>query len=105
MLNAQLNAQLSMDKFCVPHCTCRSISNRNIHTTYNMHLTQPVSAAGFSGMWPSGPRGGQLGPQATTFHAPCLMTHKIVAQARGFESMVVVYAGVLRNTNLNVKPI
>lgn len=72
---------------------CRSISNRNIRSTYDIQLMQQVSAAGFSGIWPSGPRGGQLGPQATQFVPPCLMTHKIVSKSRGFESMVVVYAG------------
>lgn len=58
-----------------------------------MQLTQQVSPAGFRGLWPSGPRGGQLGPQATAFVPPCLMSHKIVSKSRGFESMVVVYAG------------
>lgn len=58
-----------------------------------MHLTQQLSEAGFKGLWPSGPRGGALGPQETAFRPPCLMTHKIVSKARGFESMVVVYAG------------
>lgn len=72
---------------------CRSISNRNIPSTYDIQLTQQVSVAGFSGIWPSGPRGGQLGAQATKFVPPCLMTHKIVSESRGFESMVVVYAG------------
>lgn len=74
-----------------PHAARRSISNRNIRSNYNMQLTQQVSPSGFSGIWPSGPRGGQLGPQETQFVPPCLMSHKIVA--KGFDSMVVVYAG------------
>lgn len=89
-----LNAVTSLAVILVSFAL-RSISNRNIASDYGgMHLTQQVSEAGFSGLWPSGPRGGALGPQATTFAPPCLMSHKIVAQSRGFESMVVVYAGV-----------
>lgn len=81
-----------LDASHVPFTHHKSISNRNIRSTYDIQLTQQVSAAGFSGIWPSGPRGGQLGPQATQFVPPCLMTHKIASQWRGFESMVVVYA-------------
>jgi hypothetical protein len=80
---------------CVP-VLLRSISNRNIHSTFDIRLQHQVSEAGFSGIWPSGPRAGTLGPQDTQFVAPCLMTHKIVSKSRGFESMVVVYAGVWR---------
>lgn len=72
----------------------RSISSRDTVGDYDMALTQPVTRAGFQGLWATGPRAGGLGAQATQFRPPCYMQHKIDASAtRGWESMVVVYAG------------
>jgi hypothetical protein len=81
-----------LDASHVPFTHHKSISSRDTLGAYDMRLTKQVSAAGFSGAWATGPRAGALGPQETSFVAPCFMMHKIDAQQRGYESMVVVYA-------------
>ncbi len=48
----------------VPFTHHKSISNRNVLGDYNTTLTQPLSAAGFEGVWKTGPRcvlGGSCG--------------------------------------------
>jgi phenylpropionate dioxygenase-like ring-hydroxylating dioxygenase large terminal subunit len=47
--------------------------------------------AGFTGIWPEGPRKGKLGTQHTTFIAPNLMWHDLTSQQFG-RTMTVVYA-------------
>ena len=51
--------------------------------------------AGFTGLWSEGPRQGRLGPQHTSFQAPCLMWHDLTAP--GFARILtVVYATPIR---------
>jgi phenylpropionate dioxygenase-like ring-hydroxylating dioxygenase large terminal subunit len=50
---------------------------------------------GFSGFWPEGPRRGSLGPQHTTYAAPCLMWHDLNAP-RFARFLTVVYATPIR---------
>ncbi|KAL6764549.1 hypothetical protein V8C86DRAFT_2471996 [Haematococcus lacustris] len=97
-----------VDSSHVPFTHHKSISNRNVLGDYHMHLTSPPSLAGFTGLWEAGPRAGQMGPQTTTFHAPCYLKHKLDAsEKRGFQSLTVVYAvpqapGRCRLINRNV---
>jgi phenylpropionate dioxygenase-like ring-hydroxylating dioxygenase large terminal subunit len=46
---------------------------------------------GFRGHWAEGPRRGKLGPQDTTFIAPCLMWHDLISKQYG-RTLTVVYA-------------
>ncbi len=46
---------------------------------------------GFRGLWAEGPRRGSLGPQSTTFTAPCLMWHEVNAATLG-RTITAVYA-------------
>ncbi len=46
---------------------------------------------GFKGLWAEGPRRGSLGPQHTTFTAPCLMWHDIDSPSLG-RTITAVYA-------------
>jgi len=54
-----------------------------------------LSAAGFTALWPEGPRRGKLGSQHTTFLAPCLMWHDLTAQGFG-RILTVVYVTPVR---------
>jgi phenylpropionate dioxygenase-like ring-hydroxylating dioxygenase large terminal subunit len=54
-----------------------------------------LSAAGFTALWPEGPRRGKLGSQHTTFLAPGLLWHDLTAP--GFARfLTVVYAVPIR---------
>mmetsp|Transcript_4547 Transcript_4547/g.11259 ORF Transcript_4547/g.11259 Transcript_4547/m.11259 type:complete len:613 (-) Transcript_4547:2242-4080(-) len=91
--DATLLLENVIDSSHVPFTHHKSISNRNKIGDYKLRLTSPVTAAGFTGDWPTGPRAGQLGPQSTRFVAPCFMVHTLDASAqRGFKSLTVVYA-------------
>jgi hypothetical protein len=57
----------------VPWTHHKSISNRNATGAFDLKMTSPVGLDGFTGSWVTGPRAGQLGPQATSFTAPCYM--------------------------------
>ncbi|KIZ07245.1 pheophorbide a oxygenase [Monoraphidium neglectum] len=82
-----------LDASHVPFTHHKSISNRAVVGDYVTKLTEPVTAAGFSGVWPSGPRAGALGPQYGEFRAPGFMQQTIdMIKTRGAESLVVVYA-------------
>ncbi|KAI8476799.1 MAG: hypothetical protein J3K34DRAFT_455631 [Monoraphidium minutum] len=82
-----------LDASHVPFTHHKSISNRAVLGDYVTQLTAPVTASGFAGIWPTGPRAGALGPQSGEFRAPGYMQQKIdMAASRGAESMVIVYA-------------
>ncbi len=56
---------------------------------------------GFQGIWPEGPRKGQLGTQHTTFVAPALMYHDLTSKQFG-RTLTVVYATPIRKGECRV---
>ncbi|KAG2428715.1 hypothetical protein HXX76_011419 [Chlamydomonas incerta] len=94
-----------LDSSHVPFTHHASMSNRNVIGPYDLKLTSAITDAGFSGTWKTGPRAGKLGPQSTSFSAPCFMKHRL--DSKGFASLTVVYAvpmepGRCRLINRNV---
>ncbi|KAG2491183.1 hypothetical protein HYH03_010394 [Edaphochlamys debaryana] len=83
-----------LDSSHVPFTHHVSMSNRNVIGAYDLKLTTPLTEEGFDGLWKTGPRAGKLGPQSTTFKAPCFMKHRL--DAKGFASLTVVYAVPMR---------
>lgn len=94
-----------LDSSHVPFTHHASMSNRNVLGPYDVELASPLTREGFTGLWKTGPRAGELGPQSTVFAAPGFMEHRVDTEA--FSSLTVVYAvptgpGKCRVINRNV---
>ncbi|KAL6778308.1 hypothetical protein ACKKBG_A17685 [Auxenochlorella protothecoides x Auxenochlorella symbiontica] len=77
----------------VPFTHHATVSKRTSSGSFADLAVTERSEAGFRGLWPSGPRRGALGPQATEWRGPNLMRHTIEAQeTRGFSNITAVYA-------------
>jgi phenylpropionate dioxygenase-like ring-hydroxylating dioxygenase large terminal subunit len=84
----------------------KSMSDRNSIGRYSdISLTEKVSPSGFKAVWPTGPRGGRLGPQKTEWRPPGFLKHHL--ETKSSDSLVIVYAvpsspGRCRLINRNV---
>ena len=84
----------------------KSMSDRNSIGRYSdIHITDKVSHSGFKAEWPTGPRGGRLGPQKTEWRPPGFLKHHLITKSS--DSLVIVYAvpsspGRCRLINRNV---
>ncbi|GIL72273.1 hypothetical protein Vretimale_426 [Volvox reticuliferus] len=83
-----------LDPSHVPFTHHASMSNRKKIGAFDLKLTSPLSERGFDGIWKTGPRAGQLGPQSITFTAPIFMRTRL--EAKAFSAMTVVYAVPMR---------
>jgi hypothetical protein len=77
-----------------PENAQEAVTKQQQRAAASYHPHPPASATrATTGAWETGPRAGQLGPQAALFRAPCYMQHKLNGkEKRGIETMVVVYA-------------
>lgn len=83
-----------LDSSHVPFTHHRSVGNRSNAAPVELEVVE-AGKQGFHGIWPEGPRKGQLGQQFTTFVAPALMWHDLTSKQFG-RTLTVVYATPIR---------
>ena len=79
-----------LDASHIPYTHHKTVGKRENAAPMAMEVLQN-SKHGFKGIWPEGPRKGQLGTQHTTFIAPSLMYHDLISKQFG-RTLTVVYA-------------
>lgn len=89
-----------LDASHVPFTHHNTVSDRANASTVNLAILES-DRQGFTGIWPEGPRKGQLGTQNTTFIAPNLMWHDLSSKQYG-RTMTVVYATPIRKGECRV---
>lgn len=83
-----------LDASHIPYTHHKTVGKRENAAPMMMDIVES-SKQGFRGIWPEGPRKGQLGTQHTTFIAPALMYHDLTSEQFG-RTMTVVYATPIR---------
>ncbi|NET08789.1 MAG: Rieske 2Fe-2S domain-containing protein, partial [Symploca sp. SIO2B6] len=83
-----------IDASHIPYTHHKTVGKRENAAPMAMDVIES-SKQGFRGIWPEGPRKGQLGTQHTTFIAPALMYHDLTSKQFG-RTMTVVYATPIR---------
>ncbi|MEO0405769.1 MAG: Rieske 2Fe-2S domain-containing protein [Cyanobacteria bacterium P01_A01_bin.135] len=79
-----------LDASHIPYTHHKTVGKRENAAPMEMDVVAS-SKQGFRGIWPEGPRKGQLGTQHTTFIAPAMMYHDLTSQQFG-RTLTVVYA-------------
>lgn len=83
-----------LDASHIPYTHHKTVGKRENAAPMTMDLLES-GKQGFRGIWPEGPRKGQLGTQHTTFVAPSLMYHDLTSKQFG-RTLTVVYATPIR---------
>ncbi|NER81137.1 MAG: Rieske 2Fe-2S domain-containing protein [Leptolyngbya sp. SIO1D8] len=83
-----------LDASHIPYTHHRTVGKRENAAPMSMEILES-GKQGFRGIWPEGPRKGQLGTQHTTFIAPSLMYHDLTSKQFG-RTLTVVYATPIR---------
>ncbi len=83
-----------LDVSHIPYTHHKTVGKRENAAPIQMAVLES-SKQGFRGVWPEGPRKGQLGTQHTTFVAPALMYHDLTSKQFG-RTLTVVYATPIR---------
>ena len=83
-----------LDVSHIPYTHHKTVGKRENAAPMQMEVLA-AGKQGFQGIWPEGPRKGQLGTQHTTFVAPSLMYHDLTSKQFG-RTMTVVYATPIR---------
>ncbi|MEM8504325.1 MAG: Rieske 2Fe-2S domain-containing protein [Cyanobacteria bacterium P01_D01_bin.1] len=89
-----------LDASHIPYTHHKTVSKRENAAPMQMEVTA-FDKQGFQGIWPEGPRKGQLGTQHTTFVAPALMYHDLTSKQFG-RTLTVVYATPIRKGECRV---
>ncbi len=89
-----------LDASHIPYTHHKTVSKRENAAPMQMEVTT-FDKQGFQGIWPEGPRKGQLGTQHTTFVAPALMYHDLTSKQFG-RTLTVVYATPIRKGECRV---
>ena len=79
-----------LDASHIPYTHHKTVGKRDNAAPMQMEVLTS-GKQGFTGIWPEGPRKGQLGTQHTTFVAPSLMYHDLTSKQFG-RTLTVVYA-------------
>jgi phenylpropionate dioxygenase-like ring-hydroxylating dioxygenase large terminal subunit len=79
-----------LDASHIPYTHHKTVGKRENAAPMQMDVLES-GKQGFKGIWPEGPRKGQLGTQYTTFVAPALMYHDLTSKQFG-RTLTVVYA-------------
>ena len=79
-----------LDASHIPYTHHKTVGKRENAAPMQMEVLTS-GKQGFTGIWPEGPRKGQLGTQHTTFVAPSLMYHDLTSKQFG-RTLTVVYA-------------
>lgn len=79
-----------LDASHIPYTHHQTVGKRENAAPMQMEVLES-GKQGFQGIWPEGPRKGQLGTQHTTFVAPSLMYHDLTSKQFG-RTLTVVYA-------------
>ena len=83
-----------LDASHIPYTHHKTVSKRENAAPMQMNVVAS-DKQGFQGIWPEGPRKGELGTQHTTFVAPALMYHDLTSKQFG-RTLTVVYATPIR---------
>ncbi|PSN11591.1 cell death suppressor protein Lls1, partial [filamentous cyanobacterium CCT1] len=83
-----------LDASHIPYTHHKTVGKRENAAPMVMDVVES-GKQGFRGLWPEGPRKGNLGTQHTTFIAPALMYHDLTSKQFG-RTMTVVYATPIR---------
>lgn len=83
-----------LDASHIPYTHHQTVGKRENAAPMAMDILES-GKQGFQGIWPEGPRKGQLGTQFTTFIAPSLMYHDLTSKQFG-RTLTVVYATPIR---------
>ncbi|MDB9528763.1 Rieske 2Fe-2S domain-containing protein [Oscillatoria sp. CS-180] len=83
-----------LDASHIPYTHHKTVGKRENAAPMQMEILES-GKQGFQGIWPEGPRKGQLGTQHTTFVAPALMYHDLTSKQFG-RTLTVVYATPIR---------
>lgn len=83
-----------LDASHIPYTHHKTVGKRENAAPMQMDILES-GKQGFQGIWPEGPRKGQLGTQHTTFVAPALMYHDLTSKQFG-RTLTVVYATPIR---------
>jgi len=83
-----------LDASHIPYTHHETVGKRENAAPMQMDVLES-GKQGFRGIWPEGPRKGQLGTQHTTFVAPSLMYHDLTSKQFG-RTLTVVYAVPMR---------
>jgi phenylpropionate dioxygenase-like ring-hydroxylating dioxygenase large terminal subunit len=83
-----------LDASHIPYTHHQTVGKRENAAPMQMEVLAS-GKQGFQGIWPEGPRKGQLGTQHTTFVAPSLMYHDLTSKQFG-RTLTVVYAVPMR---------
>ncbi len=89
-----------LDASHIPYTHHKTVSKRENAAPMQMDVVA-FDKQGFQGIWPKGPRKGQLGTQHTTFVAPSLMYHDLTSKQFG-RTLTVVYATPIRKGECRV---
>ncbi|MGF1515125.1 MAG: Rieske 2Fe-2S domain-containing protein [Elainellaceae cyanobacterium] len=79
-----------LDASHIPYTHHKTVGKRENAAPMQMDVLTS-GKQGFTGIWPEGPRKGQLGTQHTTFVAPALMYHDLTSKQFG-RTLTAVYA-------------
>ncbi|MEO0349339.1 MAG: Rieske 2Fe-2S domain-containing protein [Cyanobacteria bacterium P01_A01_bin.15] len=83
-----------LDASHIPYTHHKTVGKRENAAPMQMDVVTS-GKSGFQGIWPEGPRRGQLGTQHTAFVAPSLMYHDLTSKQFG-RTLTVVYATPIR---------
>ena len=83
-----------LDASHIPYTHHKTVGKRENAAPMEMEVLES-GKQGFRGIWPEGPRKGQLGTQYTTFVAPSLMYHDLTSKQFG-RTLTAVYATPIR---------
>jgi len=89
-----------LDASHIPYTHHKTVSKRENAAPMQMDVVA-FDRQGFQGIWPEGPRKGQLGTQHTAFVAPALMYHDLTSKQFG-RTLTVVYATPIRKGECRV---
>ncbi|MGB3295702.1 MAG: Rieske 2Fe-2S domain-containing protein [Phormidesmis sp.] len=89
-----------LDVSHVPYTHHKTVSKRENAAPMQMKLVASDKQS-FQGIWPEGPRKGELGTQHTTFVAPSLMYHDLTSKQFG-RTLTVVYVTPIRKGECRV---
>ncbi len=89
-----------LDVSHIPYTHHKTVSKRENAAPMQMDVLTS-DKQGFQGIWPEGPRKGQLGTQHTTFVAPSSMYHDLTSKQFG-RTLTVVYATPIRKGECRV---
>lgn len=89
-----------LDVSHIPYTHHKTVSKRENAAPMQMDVVT-ADKQGFQGIWPEGPRKGQLGTQHTTFAAPSLMYHDLTSKKFG-RTLTVVYVTPIRKGECRV---